>query len=116
MNTPKCEQCGTEMVLRTKGSDKFWGCPNYKECGGKTLPYEGENSGVSEETIKYIGDSLGRIERMVTEMWEEKYKIKKSVEVGDVPIIDENNYPPKTDDSTFIPKVENEPDINDIPF
>lgn len=36
---PTCPECGTEMVLRTKGEDKFYGCPNYKECGAKTISY-----------------------------------------------------------------------------
>ncbi len=36
---PLCSACQTPMVLRVKGNDKFWGCPNYKECGGKTVPY-----------------------------------------------------------------------------
>jgi len=36
---PTCYSCGTPMVLREKGGDKFWGCPNWKSCGGKTIPY-----------------------------------------------------------------------------
>jgi len=36
---PNCYACGTPMVLREKDSSKFWGCPNWKTCGGKTIPY-----------------------------------------------------------------------------
>jgi len=38
---PICPACQTPMLLRAKGEDKFWGCPNYRECGGKTIPYLG---------------------------------------------------------------------------
>jgi ssDNA-binding Zn-finger/Zn-ribbon topoisomerase 1 len=36
---PHCPACGSEMKLREKDDSKFWGCPHYKECGGKTIPY-----------------------------------------------------------------------------
>jgi len=37
--SPRCPNCGSEMVLRTvkKGSnqgEQFWGCPNYPQCRG----------------------------------------------------------------------------------
>ena len=36
---PVCSACGTPMVLREKDGSKFWGCPNYRQCGGKTKPF-----------------------------------------------------------------------------
>lgn len=35
-----CENCGTQMKIREKNGDKFWGCPNYKTCGAKTKPFQ----------------------------------------------------------------------------
>ena len=39
-SAPDCPNCQTPMELKTKGNDKFWGCPNYQECGSKTIPYQ----------------------------------------------------------------------------
>ena len=36
---PTCSKCGTPMLLKEKNGEKFWGCPNYRQCGGKTKPY-----------------------------------------------------------------------------
>ena len=36
---PPCMACQSPMVLREKDGSKFWGCPNWKECGGRTMPY-----------------------------------------------------------------------------
>jgi len=36
---PLCSVCQTPMLLKEKDGQKFWGCPNYRECGGKTVPY-----------------------------------------------------------------------------
>ena len=36
---PNCPNCEAPMVLKTKGTDKFWGCPHWKERGCKTLAY-----------------------------------------------------------------------------
>lgn len=36
---PTCPNCGEPMVLKTKGTDKFWGCPAWKERGCKTISY-----------------------------------------------------------------------------
>lgn len=27
------------MILKEKEGQKFWGCKNWRECGGKTIPY-----------------------------------------------------------------------------
>jgi ssDNA-binding Zn-finger/Zn-ribbon topoisomerase 1 len=40
---PSCNKCNTQMRLREKGNDKFWGCPNWASCGGKTMTYRGED-------------------------------------------------------------------------
>ncbi len=39
---PVCStvDCGSMMVLKTKGEDQFWGCPAWKERGCKTMPYD----------------------------------------------------------------------------
>lgn len=37
---PFCPNCGATMILKTKGEGKFYGCPNWRERGCKTLPYE----------------------------------------------------------------------------
>lgn len=39
ITSPNCPNCGEEMLLREKDGSKFWGCRNWKECGGKTIPY-----------------------------------------------------------------------------
>lgn len=40
INTPPiCSECQSPMALREKNGEKFWGCPNWKSCGGKTRPY-----------------------------------------------------------------------------
>lgn len=36
---PSCYNCQRTMVLREKEGSKFWGCENWKNCGGKTIPY-----------------------------------------------------------------------------
>lgn len=36
-NTP---ECSATMVLKTKDDDQFWGCPNWKELGCKTVPFD----------------------------------------------------------------------------
>jgi len=36
---PKCPNCGSPMDLKEKGGDRFWGCPNYRDCKAKTVPY-----------------------------------------------------------------------------
>ena len=36
---PQCTVCGAKMFLREKDGSRFWGCQNWKECGGKTIPY-----------------------------------------------------------------------------
>lgn len=38
---PKCDSCNTEMKLKDKNGEKFWGCPNYFKCKGKTKRYDG---------------------------------------------------------------------------
>lgn len=38
---PKCDKCSTEMLLKDKNGEKFWGCPNWQRCKGKTKPYGG---------------------------------------------------------------------------
>ena len=35
----KCPKCGADMKMREKEGSKFWGCPNYRTKGCKTLPY-----------------------------------------------------------------------------
>ena len=49
--SPLCANCQTEMVLREKQGEKFWGCPNWRECKGKTIPFRPTQS---KEPIKEI--------------------------------------------------------------
>jgi ssDNA-binding Zn-finger/Zn-ribbon topoisomerase 1 len=44
LEAPKCPNCGQTMVLRTKGADKFFGCPNYRNCGAKTIAFQGQKT------------------------------------------------------------------------
>lgn len=41
MSTPKCPNCGSNMVARNnrKTHEKFWGCPQFPKCRG-TRPYQ----------------------------------------------------------------------------
>lgn len=58
---PKCEKCETEMILKQKGPDKFWGCPNWKQCKGRTRPYDGvDNPKPGPDSSS--SETLGRIE------------------------------------------------------
>jgi restriction system protein len=36
---PTCASCGTKMIEKnsTKNDRSFWGCPNYRRCGGRTI-------------------------------------------------------------------------------
>ena len=36
---PRCDACGSTMIISNKDGNKFWGCVNYKTCGGKTKRY-----------------------------------------------------------------------------
>lgn len=58
---PKCDKCESAMILKQKGPDKFWGCPNYARCGGKTKSYAGVDR-PSESTDPSITETLARIE------------------------------------------------------
>ena len=53
---PDCMACQSPMVLRQKGGDKFWGCPNWQECGGKTFPYgkQKPTTGALEENANKV--------------------------------------------------------------
>lgn len=57
-DAPKCPACQTTMKLRKgkDGKNDFWGCPNYKNCGGKPITAkkvepsaEGKTNGQSHE-------------------------------------------------------------------
>lgn len=50
---PICSNCETPMNLMIKGSDRFWGCPNWKDCGAKTIPYGGyKNGGYKKKPVR----------------------------------------------------------------
>lgn len=66
METPKCNKCQTLMVLRTKGEDKFWGCPKYKECGGKTIPFGGYQA---TQTTQGGGGNNEEVMEALRELW-----------------------------------------------
>ena len=55
---PQCKtpECRATMVLKTKGEDQFWGCPNWKGFGCKTVPYDYLNT--EKEEVKVDGDVM----------------------------------------------------------
>ena len=38
---PLCPNCQDTMVLKEKEGSQFYGCPNWQECGSKTIPVGG---------------------------------------------------------------------------
>lgn len=80
---PTCPACSTPMVLKTKGNDRFWGCPNYKSCGGKTIQYKGEPPkdkpavirSEQPTDIQIIMDLLTTIDKGQREIWKLLTKI-----------------------------------------
>ncbi len=58
---PKCDKCESEMILKQKGADKFWGCPNWQRCAGKTKPFAGVEK-PSEAAGSTVEETLARIE------------------------------------------------------
>ena len=66
---PICSSCQTPMVLRVKGQDKFWGCPNWKDCGGKNVPASGyrdtgKKTFIKKEALNEIDQGDKMIEGM----------------------------------------------------
>jgi len=100
---PKCDKCNAEMILKEKGGEKFWGCPKWKECGGRTKPYAGVDSTPKAQIgrpdgFQVIGDTLYRIEIKLDLLLQEK-----------------NINLPKINKEE-IPVVEDKIDVKDIPF
>ncbi len=79
---PQCPACGTPMVLREKEGSKFYGCPHYKECGGKTIPFS-EPKPTQNSTWKNVvpkintGDN-GEIVEGLRAIWVELEKLNKN--------------------------------------
>ena len=84
---PICNNCGTKMVLRTKGEDRFWGCPNWKTCGGKTIPYKGERKKDKPQDVRpqqptdlqMIFDQLQTLDKGMREVWTVLMKIQEKL-------------------------------------
>ena len=49
---PDCLACQTPMILREKEGSQFWGCRNWKECGGKTIPFDKKPK--AQEGVKMV--------------------------------------------------------------
>lgn len=105
----KCEKCESQMILREKDGSKFWGCPNWKECGGKTRPYQGSDANTSldakngrKDGFQVIGETLYRIEEKIDALLGEK-GIKVEFNESEMPIIKED-------------KPTDEISVEDIPF
>ncbi len=118
---PKCEKCKSEMLLKQKGSDRFWGCPNYAKCGGKTKPYDGVEKS-TENTESSVAETLARIElkldflldnakqnQPIQSLGLKEIKPNKTI-VG----VDPNNDFQKL--SEILPENEDDIDPKDIPF
>ncbi len=93
---PKCEKCNAEMILKEKGGEKFWGCANWKQCGGRTKPYAGVDNKPSLEAkngrpdgFQVIGDTLFRIESKLDILLGDKLPKSEKVK-NETPIVDEN--------------------------
>lgn len=93
---PKCDKCDTEMILKEKGEDKFWGCPKWKDCGGRTKPYAGVDNKTSPKAqngrpdgFQVIGDTLFRIESKLDILLGDKLPKTEQVK-NETPIVDEN--------------------------
>ena len=61
---PNCSSCQTPMVLKEKEGQKFWGCPNWKECGGKTIPFGGYKKKSGAEGFQKVGSDTQHEEIM----------------------------------------------------
>lgn len=93
---PKCEKCNAEMILREKGGEKFWGCANWKQCGGRTKPYAGVDNKPSLEAkngrpdgFQVIGDTLYRIEKKLNLLLEQKEIILPEVKKDEIPVVED---------------------------
>lgn len=114
---PKCDKCGSEMLLKQKGEDRFWGCPNYAKCGGKTKPYGGaDKPNVNQKSLakETLEETLARMEMKIDVLIDnaglsdvaenkEVHKPIETVKNEEIPIINEK-------------KDENEINPKDIPF
>lgn len=65
---PNCKSCGTQMRLREKDGSKFWGCPNYKNCGGKTQSYQGADNAPEGQSRPAGGQSAMNRNQIIGEM------------------------------------------------
>lgn len=56
---PKCPECYTQMVLRTRRADqvKFWGCPDWPDCSG-TRSIKPDGTPIDDDDL-FDGDDFG---------------------------------------------------------
>lgn len=104
---PKCLKCNTNMILKEKDDSKFWGCPNWQRCQGKTQRYEGVDKPQPEKFV------------ITAEMWNEMLlRLDCIVDILQNPV--KKEIPKKIPSAEFqrvgdlIPK--DEVDVKEIPF
>ena len=72
-----CNNCGTPMKLKEKEGSKFWGCPNYKEKGCKTLPYGNQIKGWREKLAEKKSERNDEVMNALRELWIKVDNIQK---------------------------------------